>query len=52
MQLTLEEFEKKLREDMDRFGDMYRKGQRTQPDAFAVTMEEGDWYEQFVMFND
>jgi hypothetical protein len=48
-EITLEEFMKELRSDVDRFEKEYTANMASQPDLYPATMERLDWSEQFTV---
>ncbi len=48
--MTLSEFIKEMRSDLDRFEADWRKRQEDQPDEWPEEMDAGDWLEQFITF--
>jgi len=47
-EMTLEDFEKVLRQNVEDFLAKWREGQRTQPDIYGSTLTVADWHEQFA----
>lgn len=47
-EISLEEFMPKFQEEVNKFMTAWKEGQRTQPDNFAVSMTEGEWWQQVI----
>ena len=50
--MTLEDFVKQLKEDVEAFGPHIEDLNRKYPEGKAENLEDVDWYEQFAMFLD
>lgn len=48
--MTLEEFIAEMKKDIDKFEVNWRKQNVAKPEHWPMEMNEGDWYEQFLMF--
>ena len=48
--MTLEQFIGECRDDVDRFKAMWDANQTKQPEAFPGQMNEGDWFDQYLIF--
>lgn len=49
VEMHLDAFEQRLRADVDKFFEMWRDQNRTNPEHFPMTMPGvADWYEQFL----
>lgn len=49
-EMTIEEFKEIALKDLDRFVQMYKEGMESNVDHYPKKLPEGDWFEQFVMF--
>lgn len=48
--MTLDQYVQQLKKDVEEFEAMWRKNHATRPQEWPLSMGEGDWYEQFLMF--
>jgi hypothetical protein len=49
-QLSITDFYSETRNDIERFVNFWRRGNETDPASFPMTMNGGDWHDQFMMF--
>ena len=48
--MTLEDFKKQAVIDIEKFVNEWEKGKIEHPDHYPDEMEEGDWFDQFLIF--
>lgn len=47
--MTLDEFKATLLEDIDAFVINHKKGHEENPEVWPLEMDEGDWFDQFLI---
>lgn len=48
--MTVEEFTESLARDVYRFKSFWLENQQQEPESFPKEMNEGDWYDQFLIY--
>lgn len=48
--MTLDEFKKTILKDIDGFAAQWEDGRSKDPEAWPVSMGEGDWLDQFLIW--
>jgi hypothetical protein len=48
--MTLDEFIKSMKQDLDAFRANWKEQQSEVPEHFPNDLDEGDWYDQFLTF--
>jgi hypothetical protein len=47
---TLDQFVAEMKQDLERFAISWRKQNAKKPEHWPMEMNVGDWYDQFLMF--